>query len=120
MCGIASASTRKRLALAWVSGQPGLTSGWPCPTVAAYGAAVRTTLLSILLPLLAACSGASPTVKPDAGPPADLVLTGGVLYTMDPARPRAEAVAIRDGRIVAVGATADVSPLVGSSTRRID
>ncbi len=32
--------------------------------------------------------------------PADLVLTGGAVYTVDAARSWAEAVAIRDGRIV--------------------
>ena len=36
--------------------------------------------------------------------PADLVLRGGVVHTVDARRPRAQAVAVRDGRIVAVGA----------------
>src|SRR5712691_1087349 len=52
--------------------------------------------------------------------PADLVLDGGVVITLDPARPRASAVAIRDGRIVAVGAEAQVKPFVGPATQRID
>ena len=34
---------------------------------------------------------------------ADLLFTGGAVYTADPARPWAEAVAVRDGRILAVG-----------------
>jgi hypothetical protein len=56
--------------------------------------------------------------NPDA--PADLVLTGGHVHTVDPARPQAEAVAIRGDRIVAVGSVADVRPLIGSRTRVVD
>jgi predicted amidohydrolase YtcJ len=52
-----------------------------------------------------------------AEPPADLVLRGGVVHTVDVARPRAEAVAVRDGRVVAVGTDADVAALVGPRTR---
>jgi predicted amidohydrolase YtcJ len=39
---------------------------------------------------------------------------------MDQRRPRAEAVAVRDGRIVAVGTARDVSEHVGPRTRRMD
>ena len=56
--------------------------------------------------------------EPDA--PADLVLTGGAVVTMDAARRTAEAVAVRDGRIVAIGSSADVDRLRGAHTRRID
>jgi hypothetical protein len=52
------------------------------------------------------------------GPP-DLVLTGGKVFTADPARPWAEAVAIRGQRIVAVGTAAEVGRLAGRRTRRI-
>ena len=52
--------------------------------------------------------------------PADLVLRGGVVHTADARRPRAEAVAVRDGRIVAVGGDADVALLVGPRTRVLD
>ena len=52
--------------------------------------------------------------------PADLVLTGGRIYTLDAAKPWAEAVAIRGSRIVAVGSDADVRPFAGSDTRTID
>ncbi len=50
---------------------------------------------------------------------ADLVLTGGHVFTANPRRPRAEAVAVAGDRIMAVGAAADVEPLVGPRTRRI-
>ena len=41
---------------------------------------------------------------------ADLVFTGGPVYTVDPARSWATAVAVRDGRIVVVGDDHDVEP----------
>ncbi|TGE27317.1 amidohydrolase [Hymenobacter metallicola] len=52
--------------------------------------------------------------------PADLVLLNGNLFTADAARPKAQALAIRGERIVAVGTTADISKLAGPRTRRID
>jgi predicted amidohydrolase YtcJ len=50
----------------------------------------------------------------------DLVLAGGSVHTVDPARPRAEAVAVAGGRIVAVGDDRDVLPLAGPSTRVVE
>jgi len=47
---------------------------------------------------------------------ADLLFTGGAIYTADPARPWAGAVAVRDGRILAVGSAADLAELQGPST----
>jgi predicted amidohydrolase YtcJ len=52
--------------------------------------------------------------------PADLVLRNAVVHTVDPKVPRAEAVAVRGNRIVAVGSNADVQPFVGSRTRVLD
>ncbi len=50
-------------------------------------------------------------------PPADLVLTGGAVYTMDAARSWAEAVAVREGRIVYVGSEVGARAYVGPKTR---
>jgi predicted amidohydrolase YtcJ len=52
--------------------------------------------------------------------PADLVLRGGRIATMDAARSWATALAVRGGRIVAVGADGDVAGAVGPSTRVIE
>jgi predicted amidohydrolase YtcJ len=52
--------------------------------------------------------------------PADLVLVGGPIHTLDAARSTARAIAVRDGRIVALGAPRDVEPLIGPRTRRIE
>jgi len=48
--------------------------------------------------------------------PADLVLTGGAVYTVDAARTWAQAVAISGGRIVAVGTDSGMRPYVGPGT----
>ena len=59
-------------------------------------------------------------VAAPAGAPADLVLTNAVVHTVDARRPRAEAVAVRGNRIVAVGGAAEVQALVGPKTRVLD
>jgi predicted amidohydrolase YtcJ len=51
---------------------------------------------------------------------ADLVVRNAKVYTGDPLRPRASAVAIRAGLISAVGDDADVLPQVGPHTRVVD
>jgi hypothetical protein len=51
---------------------------------------------------------------------ADLVLINGKIVTMDPEESIAEAVAVKHGRLVKVGKTKDVKPLVGDETRVID
>ncbi|MEU6127383.1 amidohydrolase [Streptomyces sp. NPDC047123] len=53
-------------------------------------------------------------------PAADLVLTGAAVRTLDPNRPHASAVAVRDGVIVAVGDDADVRGLRGPGTEVVD
>lgn len=48
----------------------------------------------------------------------DLILTGARVYTADPARPWAEAIAVTGGRITAVGTDAEVAELAGPRTER--
>ena len=52
--------------------------------------------------------------------PADLIVTGGVIYTSDARRPRVDAFAVRDGRFVAVGSAASVAAMRGATTRVVD
>jgi len=52
--------------------------------------------------------------------PADLVLRGGKIVTVDEARPVAEAMAIGGDTIVAVGPESEIQPYVGPATRVID
>jgi len=68
-----------------------------------------------------ALAAASLTAVPKPAPlPADLILTGGKVFTADPEHPWAEAVAVRGDRIAAVGTSANVGRLAGPKTRRID
>ncbi len=53
-------------------------------------------------------------------PAADLILTASRIYTVDPARPVAQAVAVRAGHIVFVGSAAEAATLRGPQTRVID
>jgi predicted amidohydrolase YtcJ len=52
--------------------------------------------------------------------PADLILIHARITTLDPARPEAEALAVRDGLIVAVGEAREVMAHAGTDTRVID
>ncbi len=52
-------------------------------------------------------------------PPADLVLTGGNIYTGDIRLPRAEAIAIAEGKVVATGTSEEIGQWVGPQTRVI-
>lgn len=49
---------------------------------------------------------------------ADLVVENARIYTADPANPRARALAVKDGKLIAVGG--DVARYIGPQTRRID
>jgi predicted amidohydrolase YtcJ len=53
-----------------------------------------------------------------AGPavPADVVFTGGKIWTVDAATPQVEALAVRQGRIVVAGTNAQVEAVVGPKT----
>ncbi len=86
-----------------------------------------TALLSGAIALPRASSGPAPA--PDRGHSpqtrgvgieADLVVVNANVLTFDPGRPRAEAIAVKDGRILAVGATTDIRGLASARTRVID
>jgi len=51
---------------------------------------------------------------------ADLLLVNGSILTLDPAQPRAEALAIRDGRVLAVGDGESLSALRGPRSQVLD
>lgn len=58
--------------------------------------------------------------RDSAEPPADLVLIGARVYTVDAARSWAEALAIRQGRLVYVGTSAGARAFAGPATRVVD
>src|SRR5688500_13406330 len=60
-------------------------------------------------------------VAPGAQPaPADLIVTNARIYTVDDARPHAQALAVRGGRVAFVGDVPGALALRGPSTRVVD
>jgi predicted amidohydrolase YtcJ len=71
---------------------------------------LRTALLAVTGLSLACADNSS----------ADLVLRNGNIVTVDDDNPSAQAIAVRDGHIVAVGSDADIDEYVGAGTEVID
>jgi predicted amidohydrolase YtcJ len=72
-----------------------------------------TCSASLLLPLTLLLGA-------DPAPAADLALINGKVWTVNKAQPEAEAVAVWRDRILAVGGTAAIKPLIGPKTRVLD
>ena len=70
----------------------------------------------VFLTIIAYCGSAALVAQE----PADLVLQGGNIVTVDRAQPTAPALAVREDRIVAVGSNADVAKYIGKNTNLID
>ena len=79
-------------------------------------------LLVCLSAFTAMSSANSENSVPQSAVPlsADLVLINGKIRTVNEAQPQAEAVACRQGRIVAVGTTSEIRRLIGAATRVVD
>lgn len=80
----------------------------------------RRDLLGLLA--LAACRRVEEDRSQKTGPEgqADLLVHGGPIWTMDPARPEVEAVAAAGGRVLAVGGLAELAGLRGPGTIEVD
>jgi len=76
--------------------------------------------LALLLVIVTFVGCGRTTDAPDNHPVADLVLTNGNVITVDEKRPAAEAIAVTDGMITAVGTATDISRFIGDSTEIID
>src|SRR5579884_3917323 len=74
---------------------------------AKFSGAFLGSLAALLGLALAALAGAGARRAPGSAP-ADLVLTNGDLFTVDPARPEVQALAVRGGQILAVGSIAEL------------
>ncbi|NKI34175.1 amidohydrolase [Wenzhouxiangella sp. XN79A] len=85
---------------------------------------IRLFLLSLFCLTLAACQPAEDsgpaTETPAETEVADRILTGGTVITVDGDRPEAEAIAIKDGRILAVGSADEIAAHAGELTEVID
>ncbi len=75
----------------------------------------RTAPLALLLAVVTACGS-----EPSDGETAQLIVTNARVVTVDDDLPEAEAVAMRDGRIVAVGSVDEIAAFRGASTEVID
>jgi predicted amidohydrolase YtcJ len=82
----------------------------------------RGTVMTIAraVALMGAAAGAAGCGGGSRPPEADLLVVNARVWTVDGARPEAEAFAVRGGRIVAVGSTAEVSALRGAGTTILD
>jgi predicted amidohydrolase YtcJ len=90
-----------------------MTKSVRCP----LRAAVVVAALVLALTGIGACNRGAPPAQAGG---ADLVLKNARIYTVDTSRPWASAVAIRDGRIVAVGSDEEAAKLAGKQTQVID
>jgi predicted amidohydrolase YtcJ len=61
----------------------------------------------------------APPASAESSLTADLILLGGRIWTLDDNRPEAEAVAVAQGRIVAIGSDAEIGATAGAATRVI-
>ncbi|HXJ11493.1 MAG TPA: hypothetical protein VNH19_04410, partial [Candidatus Limnocylindrales bacterium] len=79
--------------------------------------------LIIFILLIAAVPGVTQSVfaQQAAGiAPAEILIVHAKVYTLDPQRPWAQAIAIRDGKIVAVGSDEEAKRYRGSGTKLIN
>ena len=79
----------------------------------------RTIIVAIAL-MCAPTTYVAPRAQPRPTAPADLVLRGGRIVTVDDARPEARALAVNGDRIVAIGSDQEIQPLIGPATKVID
>lgn len=73
---------------------------------------IYTVLFALITSFLSSCS--------EPPPPADLIVTNAKIYTVCDSMPLAQAIAIKDGKIVALGKNSDVEKYVGNQTQVIN
>ena len=66
------------------------------------------------------CLTAMSAARPQQPSFADLVIIHGKVWTVDQDHPKAEAVAVHGGRLVAVGSDAEIAKWIGPATKKID
>jgi predicted amidohydrolase YtcJ len=79
---------------------------------------MKTVVRALMVALLLLASvGAKPEAAPE---PADIVFKNGNIYTVNERQPRAQAVAVKAGKILFVGSNADTKVYEGKGTRVVD
>src|SRR5262249_5952837 len=113
----ASRPSNPRSAAPRASGRPSRTTiETASPTPGVFSWSHPTMRALCILPALLFCSSAlaeAPRLT------ADIVLPDGKIWTGEHKRPEAAALAVRDGRVVALGTSADIKGLAGPKTRVI-
>ena len=91
-----------------------------------YPVTRKSCVLALLLVLITACtretadSGASAVAVSAPSAVADTVYSNGRIYTVNPDQPWVEAVAIKDGKFIAVGSSAAIEAVTAGTTEVID
>ncbi|MEO8810920.1 MAG: amidohydrolase [Rhodanobacter sp.] len=81
----------------------------------------RSVLAAAMLLSAAAFAGDMPINGfPPTLPAADMVLRNGVIVTLDPLQPQVQALAVRGGRIEALGSNEAMADYIGKDTRVLD
>jgi len=80
-----------------------------------FASARSSVFLGLALSLLFVGCEATPSEEP-----ADLVLRGGKIVTVDASLPEVQALAAKNGRIVALGTDAEIAAFIGDATRVIE
>lgn len=70
-------------------------------------------LLALLFVVFSACSSGNED-------PADMVISNAKIYTVNKDQPEAEAIAVKDGKIIFVGSSEDVKKFIGDKTEVTD
>ncbi|MFT4519711.1 MAG: putative amidohydrolase YtcJ [Halioglobus sp.] len=85
-----------------------------------YSKAV-SLLCCLIVALLAGCAAQGPDNRSNEGVViADQIFTGGSIVTLDTEQPSADAVAVKTGKIIAVGSAAELGKYIGQETQTID
>jgi predicted amidohydrolase YtcJ len=85
---------------------------------------ILLVVLVMLVSFATGCAETAPDSDADSDgvttASADLIITNGLIYTVNEAQPWAQALAVKDGRILRVGDTDDMSEFIGEQTEVID
>lgn len=81
---------------------------------------VSGRMLCLCATVILAALGSLPEAQAQGEQSADVVFRNGPIFTAAGASGRADAVAVRDGKIVAVGSTQEVDRLIGKKTKTIE
>ncbi len=97
--------------------RPGTTVRFPSR---AAGRLTRAVSFLVLCLLAAACGPKKPAADAGSAEKATLIIRNAAVITLDDRTPEAQAVAIRDGKILAVGTNEAIDQYAGRATRVID